>query len=349
MIGLLLAIMTINSGLWLVILINFSDYRIIAFLFSFECFTLFVDSLQTLGKYTTHLADLYSNHSLEARSVIMYYIEFISELVIQVSMVVYFGLIFVYHGLTYNIVDAIILMHIRHYFSSVCKKISQYLDFRKALLYMRTQYADAGEQDILLFNDDCAICREPLESAKKLPCGHLFHLLCLRSWLAHHSSCPTCRRPLSPSFQTHSPHRLNIQLDQFIMNPPDMHHINPQHRQDNAVPNEDPLMPPGQLPQPAVFPLAPRELQVHLPPVVEGLHDFDDDDEVVDVGDEMGFAILNESGGNTPQYQPEYDPNMTDFYWGVASSSSSSFTSGEVSFDLNPSSARTRPRDRVFS
>lgn len=38
-------------------------------------------------------------------------------------------------------VDAIILMHIRHYFVTVCKKISQYLDFRKALLYMRTQYA----------------------------------------------------------------------------------------------------------------------------------------------------------------------------------------------------------------
>jgi hypothetical protein len=31
-------------------------------------------------------------------------------------------------------------------------------------------------------------------AAKKLVCGHMFHQTCLRSWLAHQTSCPICRR-----------------------------------------------------------------------------------------------------------------------------------------------------------
>ena len=29
--------------------------------------------------------------------------------------------------------------------------------------------------------------------AKKLPCGHIFHTTCLRSWFQRQQTCPTCR------------------------------------------------------------------------------------------------------------------------------------------------------------
>jgi len=32
--------------------------------------------------------------------------------------------------------------------------------------------------------------------AKKLPCGHILHLRCLKSWLERQQVCPTCRRPV---------------------------------------------------------------------------------------------------------------------------------------------------------
>lgn len=46
-------------------------------------------------------------------------------------------------------------------------------------------------------SDNCAICWEKMESARKLPCTHLFHNSCLQSWLEQDTSCPTCRRALN--------------------------------------------------------------------------------------------------------------------------------------------------------
>ena len=30
-------------------------------------------------------------------------------------------------------------------------------------------------------------------NAKKLPCNHIFHISCLRSWFQRQQTCPTCR------------------------------------------------------------------------------------------------------------------------------------------------------------
>ncbi|ESO87844.1 hypothetical protein LOTGIDRAFT_166144 [Lottia gigantea] len=44
--------------------------------------------------------------------------------------------------------------------------------------------------------DNCAICWEKMDAARKLPCGHLFHNACLRSSLEQDTACPTCRMSL---------------------------------------------------------------------------------------------------------------------------------------------------------
>eukprot|EP00923_Selenidium_pygospionis_P008166 GHVN01013813.1.p1 GENE.GHVN01013813.1~~GHVN01013813.1.p1 ORF type:complete len:765 (+),score=155.17 GHVN01013813.1:3144-5438(+) len=41
--------------------------------------------------------------------------------------------------------------------------------------------------------DTCVICRELMTRAKRLPCGHIFHLTCLRRWLEADVTCPVCR------------------------------------------------------------------------------------------------------------------------------------------------------------
>lgn len=37
------------------------------------------------------------------------------------------------------------------------------------------------------------------QRAKKLPCGHILHLQCLKAWLERQQACPTCRRPVVPA------------------------------------------------------------------------------------------------------------------------------------------------------
>lgn len=51
-----------------------------------------------------------------------------------------------------------------------------------------------------MFRSDATyiICREEMTVAKKLNCGHLFHVHCLRSWLERQHTSPTCRALVVP-------------------------------------------------------------------------------------------------------------------------------------------------------
>lgn len=61
-----------------------------------------------------------------------------------------------------------------------------------------SRFPDASEEDIHNLNDTCAICQMNMESAKKLPCGHMFHRNCLRQWFQRIEvhTCPICRLSL---------------------------------------------------------------------------------------------------------------------------------------------------------
>lgn len=50
---------------------------------------------------------------------------------------------------------------------------------------------------------DCAVCLEPVQRAKVLPCGHSYHNLCIMAWFAAHNTCPMCRCKLIAA-QAHS-------------------------------------------------------------------------------------------------------------------------------------------------
>ena len=100
---------------------------------------------------------------------------------------------------------------------SFIKRVRDFVKYRQATDDMNSRYPDASGQEI---DGECIICREelrpwqrepdPSERAgqdartssderlrpKKLPCGHVLHLGCLRSWLLRQQVCPTCRRPV---------------------------------------------------------------------------------------------------------------------------------------------------------
>lgn len=55
---------------------------------------------------------------------------------------------------------------------------------RRAINYMNTVYPDATAEELRQGDNVCIICREEMVGggAKKLPCNHIFHASCLRSW-----------------------------------------------------------------------------------------------------------------------------------------------------------------------
>ena len=111
---------------------------------------------------------------------------------------------------------------------SFYKRISDFVRYRQATKDMHDRYPDATAEEIAR-EDCCIICREdmtpwtqapspgngqaqgservdpaqpPLDERlrpKKLPCGHVLHFACLRSWLERQQNCPTCRRPVLES------------------------------------------------------------------------------------------------------------------------------------------------------
>lgn len=66
---------------------------------------------------------------------------------------------------------------------------------RRAIHNMNTWYPDATPEELENTDNVCIICREEMiaSSTKKLPCNHIFHKNCLRSWFQRQQTCPTCR------------------------------------------------------------------------------------------------------------------------------------------------------------
>ncbi|KAH9678397.1 E3 ubiquitin protein ligase RIN2 [Citrus sinensis] len=69
--------------------------------------------------------------------------------------------------------------------SAIIKRIKGFIKLRIALGHLHAALPDATSEELRAYDDECAICREPMAKAKKLLCNHLFHLACLRSWYGY--------------------------------------------------------------------------------------------------------------------------------------------------------------------
>ena len=107
---------------------------------------------------------------------------------------------------------------------SFYKRITDFVRYRQATRDMNARYPDATAEEVAR-EDVCIICREDMRPwraqstaggdqpgtepsgnltaaiderlrPKRLPCGHILHFACLRSWLERQQNCPTCRRPV---------------------------------------------------------------------------------------------------------------------------------------------------------
>ena len=136
-----------------------------------------------------------------------------------VAYMAFFTILTVFYGIPIYIIRDMYLT-----LRSFTKRVSDYIRYQQATRDMHARYPDATAQELEPDNT-CIVCREemrpwhamdtqgrgavdPLAHSvnerhrpKKLPCGHILHFGCLRSWLERQQACPICRRSVLASVE----------------------------------------------------------------------------------------------------------------------------------------------------
>lgn len=137
------------------------------------------------------MGDIQRGGVWEHRSIFLFYYDFVVDLAKLLTYSTFFGIIVKYYGVPLHIIrDLYVTMR------SFIVRIRDIVRYRRATANMNERYPDATPEELAQGDRICIICREEMLSAKRLPCGHLFHFRCLRSWLERQQACPTCRRPI---------------------------------------------------------------------------------------------------------------------------------------------------------
>ncbi|XP_018493627.1 E3 ubiquitin-protein ligase synoviolin [Galendromus occidentalis] len=158
--------------------------------FGFEYAILLSSVLYIFIKYVLHSIDSRAETQWENKAVFLLY----TELMMSASKVMLYA--------TFMVVMLRIhqfpLFAIRPMYLSVRALKRAFKDVvlsRQAIHNMNTLYPDASEEELVSADNVCIICREEMSGSgnKKLPCNHIFHAACLRSWFQRQQTCPTCR------------------------------------------------------------------------------------------------------------------------------------------------------------
>ncbi|XP_036399651.1 E3 ubiquitin-protein ligase AMFR-like [Megalops cyprinoides] len=164
-----------------------------------ECLLVTVRTGHVIMRYTIHLWDLNHEGTWENKGTYVYYTDFIMELALLSLDLMHHIHMLLFGNIWLSMASLVIFMQLRYLFHEVQRRIRRHKNYLRVIDNMEARFAVATPEELTANNDDCAICWDSMQAARKLPCGHLFHNSCLRSWLEQDTSCPTCRMSLNIS------------------------------------------------------------------------------------------------------------------------------------------------------
>lgn len=167
--------------------------------FGFEYAILLTVAIMISVKYVLHTIDLRSQVPWENKSVFLLYSELFLGFAKVVLYILFMGIMIKVHTLPLFAIRPMYLTT-----RAFKKAVHDIIMSRRAIRNMNTLYPNATQADLESTDNICIICREEMHAAtdaaganvalaKKLPCGHIFHTSCLRSWFQRQQTCPTCR------------------------------------------------------------------------------------------------------------------------------------------------------------
>ncbi|XP_037982478.1 E3 ubiquitin-protein ligase synoviolin isoform X3 [Motacilla alba alba] len=157
--------------------------------FGFEYAILMTMVLTVFVKYVLHSIDLQSDNPWDNKAVFMLYTELFTGLVKVLLYMAFMTIMIKVHTFPLFAIRPMYLA-MRQFKKAVTDAIMS----RRAIRNMNTLYPDATAEELQAMDNVCIICREEMVTgAKRLPCNHIFHTSCLRSWFQRQQTCPTCR------------------------------------------------------------------------------------------------------------------------------------------------------------
>ncbi|XP_052272357.1 E3 ubiquitin-protein ligase synoviolin B-like isoform X2 [Dreissena polymorpha] len=203
--------------------------------FGFEYAILITIVMMAVMKYLLHSIDLQSENPWENKAVYLLYSELVLGFVKVILYMMFMIIMIKIHTFPLFAIRPMYLA-VRNFKKSLHDVIMS----RRAIRQMNTLYPDVSQEELESGDNVCIICREDMVSAcKKLPCNHIFHTSCLRSWFQRQQTCPTCRMEV-------------LQMTPLRSQPTPPPHQQQQHIQNpfqNLFPGGFPPIPPGALPQ----------------------------------------------------------------------------------------------------
>ncbi|XP_054845893.1 E3 ubiquitin-protein ligase synoviolin isoform X1 [Eublepharis macularius] len=213
--------------------------------FGFEYAILMTMVLTIFIKYILHSIDLQSENPWDNKAVYMLYTELFTGFIKVLLYMAFMTIMIKVHTFPLFAIRPMYLA-MRQFKKAVTDAIMS----RRAIRNMNTLYPDATPEELQAMDNVCIICREEMVTgAKRLPCNHIFHTSCLRSWFQRQQTCPTCRMDV-----------LRASLPTQSQTPPEQQEAGqqPPAHQTPLIP-QPPNFPQGILPPfpPGMFPLWP--------------------------------------------------------------------------------------------
>ncbi|VDD85774.1 unnamed protein product [Enterobius vermicularis] len=131
-----------------------------------------------------------------------YYIDLVHDIVTDTIDLLHYTHMLLYAQIVLSMACIVLFMQLRAFYKSLSTRINRHFKYKLISSHINSNYPLATKEELETIEDFCAICREQMQNARKLPCSHYFHEWCLRSWLEQDSSCPTCRLVLAASTDT---------------------------------------------------------------------------------------------------------------------------------------------------
>ncbi|XP_074991275.1 E3 ubiquitin-protein ligase synoviolin isoform X2 [Calonectris borealis] len=157
--------------------------------FGFEYAILMTMVLTIFIKYVLHSIDLQNENPWDSKAVYMLYTELFTGFIKVLLYMAFMTIMIKVHTFPLFAIRPMYLA-MRQFKKAVTDAIMS----RRAIRNMNTLYPDATPEELQAVDNVCIICREEMVTgAKRLPCNHIFHTSCLRSWFQRQQTCPTCR------------------------------------------------------------------------------------------------------------------------------------------------------------